>query len=131
MEQTKIKISVSRKSAIAAGRTSYGDQVVTLSDADVAALTPEEREELLRLGTGYERDGEKGVLLTETITDSDGRTAHRGGADDHGAEDGDPVPLLLLGVAPPGDLRIARPRGSPKELGAPREQTDPKRRQYG
>jgi hypothetical protein len=72
MQQTKIKISVSKKSAIAAGRTSYGDQVVTLSDADVAALTTEEREEILELEPGCKRDGEDGVGLTQTITDNDG-----------------------------------------------------------
>jgi hypothetical protein len=72
MEQTKIKINVSQKSAIAAGRTSYGDQIVTLSDADVAALTPEEREEILHLETGYASQGEDGVRLSRTTIDSDG-----------------------------------------------------------
>src|SRR3972149_839142 len=72
MQQTKIKIHVSQKSAIAAGRTSYGDQVVTLSDADVAALTPEEREEILHLMTGSHRDNEQTVRLSEIVTDNDG-----------------------------------------------------------
>lgn len=71
MQQTKIEIHVSQKSAIAAGRTSYGDQVVTLSDADVAALTPEEREEILSC---YHETphGEPAYRETKEITDLDG-----------------------------------------------------------
>jgi hypothetical protein len=49
--QTKIRIGVSKKSALLAGRSSYGEETITLSDADVAALTPEEREEILEVGT--------------------------------------------------------------------------------
>lgn len=71
MEQTRIKISVSQKSAIAAGRTSYGDQIVTLSDADVVSLTAEEREEILQLPTDSNR--ELGAWrYTQVTTDSDG-----------------------------------------------------------
>lgn len=47
----KVRIDVDRNAAIKAGSTRFGRLDVDLTDADLATLTPEEREELTRLPT--------------------------------------------------------------------------------
>lgn len=81
---TRIKISVSQKSALAAGRSSYGAEIVTLSDANVAVLTPEEREEILTLKHGYQDESD--VRMSEVITDSGGLAGVREALQFHRAE---------------------------------------------
>lgn len=48
MEQIKMSVYVRKAASVAAGRSSYGSTEVTLSDADVAALSERAKRELLR-----------------------------------------------------------------------------------
>lgn len=54
MNQIRIAVNVPIKAAIAAGRSSYGETTVALSDADIAAMSPEVRAAIV---DATERDG--------------------------------------------------------------------------